>query len=183
MKGQFFLLGAIVLCVMFFLALPSVSTMNTSDMSDLSALSENLEKELPMALNLAMEEDNSPAKLNNFIDFLKTRTSERYLSLEILDVVAVPDPDNPGDIDVYAGNWLGRAVTLKITVESTEITLNLNDGETDSRSFSGLGSDIDVKIRFEDRIISAQSSRDKTNLYAYMKLSRGENSIVKEIIA
>jgi hypothetical protein len=181
LKGQFFMLGAILLCGLFFVALPAGTTLTGSHTLDMTRLADNLEGEIPHALNLAMLEDGNPSKLGDFMGFSRDKTGERYISLEGLWVVAVPDGASPGDIDVHAGNWLGRPVTVSITAGGPGQEIALDDGESDSRSFSGVGDDFTLEVSFEGRAWSGQVARDKTNLYSYIRLSRGENSIVKEI--
>ena len=182
-KGQFFIMGAIILCVIFFAGLPVQVIMSTDDTSDITILAENLESEIPRALNLAMLEDGNPDSLDEFIGFARNKTLERYTDLESLWVVTVPDTDNPGSIEVYAGNWFGSPTTLYIIIDSIGVNMNLNDQETDSASFSGVSSQFDIQVSFSGRTWSETLPRDKTNLYSYVSLSRGDNVIVKEITA
>jgi hypothetical protein len=181
LKGQFFMLGALLLCAVFFAALPAGTTLTGGYTEDISRLARNLEGEIPHVLNLAMLEDGSPEGLGDFTGFVRNRTGERYLDLESLWAVSVPDQENPGDIEVYAGNWLGRAVTVNIIADGVTESLALDDGEADSETFPGIGSDFTLEVSFEGKYWSGQVARDKVNLYSYLRLSRGENSIVKEI--
>jgi hypothetical protein len=99
----------------------------------------------------------------------------------MLWLVTTPDPGNPGDIDVYTGNWLGRTSSLDITVDSQEVLQDLDDRETSVQGFSGLGGTFDVSLSFGGRTWSASLPRDKTNLYCFLRLSRGDDAVVKEI--
>jgi len=180
-KGQFFMLGALLLCALFFAALPGQVILTGGHTMDISRLAGNLEREIPHALNLAMLEDGNPSKLGEFTGFVRDSVGERYLDMESLWVVAVPDEENPGGVELYAGNWLGRPVTLYALVDSAGGTLALDDGGTDSRTLYGVGSDFTLDISFEGRYWSGQVARDKTSLYSYLSLSRGGDSIVKEI--
>ena len=180
-KGQFFMLGALLLCAVFFAALPSQVTLTGGYTEDISRLAGNLEGEIPHALNLAMLEDGSPDKLGEFTEFVRDRAGERYLEVESLWVVTVPDEENPGEVEVYAGNWLGRPVSVYVTIEGEEERIMVNGGEIERENFHGVGSDFTLDISFEGISWSGQVARDKTNLYSYLRLSRDENSIVKEI--
>jgi hypothetical protein len=62
LKGQFFILGSLLLCVILFAGLPAMVSPGASETGDLSVLSGNLETEVPMAVNLAMIEDGNPGK-------------------------------------------------------------------------------------------------------------------------
>jgi hypothetical protein len=179
-KGQFFILGALLLCTAFFLALPAQVTLTGTQTRDIERLADNLESEIPRALNIAMLEDGSPDNLGDFTQFLRQSTRDRYLTLESLWAVTIPDPET-GDVEVYAGNWLGRPVTLSLTMDGSTENLAINDGETGSEVFYGAGSDFTLEVCFEGRAWSARVARDKVNLYNYLSLSRGENSIVREI--
>jgi hypothetical protein len=181
-KGQFFMLGALLLCALFFVALPSQVGLRGGRTLDMERLAENLEGEIPLALNLAMLEDGNPSRLGGFTEFVRGRAGERYLLMESMWVVAVPDTENPGEVELYAGNLLGRPVTLYALVDSVGETLALEDGETGSVTFYGVGSDFTLNITFGERSWSGQMARDKTNVYTYIKLSRDGDSVVKEIV-
>ena len=180
-KGQFFVAGSLLLCVLFFAGLPAQIMVGSSYTGDLSRLSENLEREIPNALNLAMLGDGNPAKLGDFAGFVRERTADRYVDVETLWVVAVPDQDSPGEVKVYAGNWLGRPCQVSITLDSDNRMLSLNDEGTDSETFSGVPGEFDIRVSFEGRAWSSILARDKTSLYSYLRFSRGENSVAREI--
>ncbi len=181
LKGQFFMAGALMLCVLFFLGMPMAMVSSTSNTMDMTRLSENMEGELSRAVNLAMLEDGNPARMGEFIEFVRNRTTERYLDMEILAVAAVPDPGSPGDVDVHAGNWLGRPVTISVEVDGNSLDIDLDDEEIAVRSFSGVPGEFVLEVSFEGRTWSGTLPRDKTNLYSYLRLSRGGNLIVKEM--
>jgi hypothetical protein len=181
-KGQFFIMGALLLCVLFFAGLPSQTQFSRSDTMDITTLLDNLESEITVALNLAMLEDGNPSKLGDFSDFLRDKTQERYMDMETLWVVTSPDPNSPGDIDIYAGNWLGESATLYLTIGTNNLNMNLNDQETNYASLSGISDQFDIQISFGERAWSSTLPRDKTNLYSFMSLSRGEDSVIKEIV-
>jgi hypothetical protein len=179
-KGQFFLAGALMLCVMFFLGLPMSNVSSTDYTSDLSYLAENLESEIPRSLNLVLLGGDDPERLGEFSDFIRSRTGDRYMEMDLLWVVLVPDTEDP-DVEVYAGNWLGRPEPVTVTLDGAEEVLDTNDREISSVEFYGLGSEYVLEVSFDGRAWSDTFTRDKTSLYAYIMLSRGENSIVRDI--
>ena len=181
-KGQFFILGALLLCTAFFLALPAQVTLTGTPTSDMERLASNIGSEIPRALNLAILEDGTPDRLGDFSSFLRQSTRDRYLTLESLWVATVPDPDT-GDLEVYAGNWLGGPVTASVTIDGDEETFALSDEEIESEVFSDPGSEFTLQVSFGGRTWSAGVARDKVNLYSYLSLSRGENTIVRDISA
>ena len=181
LKGQFFIAGALSLCVIFFLGLPALVIVSSTDTSDLVTLSDNLEKELPHSMNIAVRDSGNPADIGAFLDFIRTGTDDRLLDMEILWVVVVPDESNPGDIDVHAGNWLGRQESVTTSIDSQDASLELDDREIDSASLSGVSQEYDMAISFGGRSWTGTFPRDKTSMYVYLSLERGTERIVKDI--
>ena len=179
-KGQFFLLGAIFICTLFFAMLPAHNIAGTGKASDMSELSDNLESEIPRALNLILLDGGEPTELGDFMDFVRDRSAERYISFQGLWVVFEPDPSSPGDWDIHAGNWLRSPVSLFVVVDSSDINMDLDYQETGTRSLAGVSSSPDVQVSFKDRSCSGTLSRDKTSLYSFTSLTRGEDVVVSE---
>ena len=123
LKGQFFIAGALILCAAFFMFLPQQGLFSSSPDTDLTRLSEYLESEITIAFNIAILEDGNPSKLGDFTSFLKDRLGDRFLEYNGFIVATIPDPANPGDMDVQAGNWLGKSITASVTRD-------INSGET-----------------------------------------------------
>jgi hypothetical protein len=182
LKGQFFILGALLLSTLFFLFLPSQVAITGGQTRDIDRIADNLESEIPTALNLAMLEDGSPQKLGQFTEFLRDEMSERFIDMESLWVVTIPDQSTPGHVEAYAGNWLGESTTVSVTIEANEETLNLDDGEIDSVEYFNVDDEFDIVVSFDGRSWSGHLARDKVNLYCLFSLSREENIVVKEII-
>lgn len=182
LKGQFFLLGALLLSTLFFLFLPSQVALTGGQVDDMTRIADNLESEIPHSLNVAMLEDGLPQKLGQFTGFLRDEMSERFIDMESLWVVTIPDQSTPGHVEVYSGNWLGESTTVSVTIDTEERTLNLDDGEIDSVDYFNVGDEFDITVKFDERSWSGHLARDKVSLYNLFKVSRGDNLIVKEIV-
>jgi hypothetical protein len=181
-KGQFFIAGALVLCAAFFMFLPQENIFSSKPDADLSRLAENLGSELPVAFNTAILEDGDPTKLGEFTSFLKGRLGDRFLDFNGFFVATIPDETNPGDMQVYAGNWLGKSATATVSVDGDLRTIPLDSQEMKSESFSGIGTDLSLDIGFEGRSWSGRIARDKHSLYYYINISRGESVLIREIL-
>lgn len=179
-KGQFFLLGAILICTLFFAMLPAHNIVGTGKTLDMSILSENLKSEIPQALNLILLDGGNPAELGDFMDFVRDSSAERYISFQGLWVVFEPDPSSPGDVDIHAGNWMRTPVSLYVVVDSIGVNMNLDYQETATRSLSGVSPSPDMQVSFQDRSWSVTLSRDKTSLYSFTSLTRGNDVVVSE---
>ncbi len=180
LKGQFFILGAMLLCTLFFLGLPQIAVHSAPRDTGLSPLADNLEREIPHALNLALAEDQDTQKLGEFLDFARNNSAERYSDMEALWVVILPDPGNPGYVSLEAGNWLGRRVSLYLSVDGDGQEIELDDTETASLSFTGLPEAFDMTVSFGGREWSGQASLGKAGIYCYLSLGRGENAVVRD---
>ena len=183
LKGQFFIAGALGLCVMFYAGFSMIPVLTSSETRNLEGLSDNLETEIPKALNLILLDSGSPSELGVFMDFLQSRTADRYLTMDSVWIVTSPDPGNPGDVDVSVGNHFGTTQQVRVEVDGDVRTLNLNSGSSTTYSLSGISQDMDVSASFSGRSWSGTIPRDKTNMYCYLGLSRNQDFIAKEIVA
>jgi hypothetical protein len=183
LKGQFFIAGALGLCVMFYAGFSMIPALTSGDTRNLEALSDNLEAEIPRALNLIILDSGNPSELGDFMDFLQTSTSDRYLTMDSVWIVTSPNPGNPGDVDVTVGNHFGTTQEIQAEVDGNLRALNLNLGTSTTYSLSGVSQDMNVSVVFSGRSWSGTLSRDKTNLYCYLGLSRNQDFVVKEIVA
>jgi hypothetical protein len=181
-KGQYFMLGAIIISLMLYLGLsPMVYSPPSEDY--LHGISENIEEEVPHALNLALAEDSSPAKLGQFSGFLGDKLKGRGIGFEALWVASIPDPGNPSQVDVYIGNWIGRPVSVDVSIDGDLVSKNLDHEEMSFDPVSGVSREFDMTVMFEGRSWTGSFVRDKSNLYYYSSISKNSDITIKDIAA
>jgi hypothetical protein len=178
MKGQFFILGAILLSVMFFIGLPSAVNLVTPDVSDMEYLSENMETEIPVVINL--EPSAGTSHLEDFSSFLLSKMAERNINLSLFWVYSEPSGT---DVIIRAGNYMGREESVILKVNSDERSFALSHFSTNEETFGGVGVSPTLEIGFSATKKTLDITRDKHNLYCYLSLRRGNELITREIAA
>ena len=147
----------------------------------MTILAENMGTEFPVAVNLIILGGDDPARMGEFMGFVRGTAESRYMDMEMLGLVAVPDSSNPGDVTVYVANWMGTPLDVNVDIGGNLQAISLDDEDTGSLDYSGVPQNYDMTVSWAGRTWSATVPRDKTNLYGFLALSRGGNSIVKEI--
>lgn len=181
LKGQFFMIGAISLAVLFFLGLPTAMLSGTGGTEDMTVLAENLERELPMAINTILLEGESPSRLGEFLGFVRDNAGSRYMDLGVLCVAAIPDSGNPGDVTIHGFNWLGESTLLGVDIDGDSQQMALDDAGSGSLGYSGVSQGYDIQASWRGGSWSADLPRDKTSICCFLSLSREGNRIMKEI--
>jgi len=180
MKGQFFLLGAILLSTLFFIGLPSAVNLVTPDVSDMEYLSKNIEKEIPVVMNIDINDGSGTSHIESFSSFLVSKMAEKNIKLSLFWVYMEP---SVGDIDATTGNYMGDEESVSITINSDTRTFSLSDSSTNQEAFSGTGASPDLEIVFSEMNKDLSIKRDKHNMYCYISLKRGNEIIVREIVS
>jgi len=180
MKGQFFILGAILLSVMFFIGLPTAVNLVTPDVSDMEYLSENIEREIPVVINLDISDGSGTSHLEDFSSFLRSKMAERNIHLSLFWVYSEPSGT---DIVFTTGNYMGTEESVTLTLNSDERVFSVPDSSTSQETFGGAGASPTLKVGFSATQKTLQIKRDKHNLYCYLSLSRGNELIIREIVA
>ena len=178
-KGQFFILGAVLICMLFFIGLPLYGPQLQSYRKDLSFVSANLETEFPKALNLGIKAGSGTSSLVDFSRFAGSTLSGQGMKFQSLWVVA--EPQSSG-IQVTVGNFMGQAQSLSITVDGSGQNLDVPDNSTDSRLFAA-SDDFQITISFPGHSKAATWVRNKANLYSFVEIARGTDNVVQEIEA
>jgi hypothetical protein len=179
MKGQFFILGAVLLASLFFIGLPMTGYVVKPISGDFEYLSGNIAAEFPRALNLALKA-GSTESLGCFSTFLENQVGQKNAYFKSLWVVA---EGSGGNVNVTVGNYLKRDITIVLNISNVIEMIYMPSGTMDSVTFTGVSSP------FVFRVISPESDRemvlqrDKANLYAFFSISRGEDMLRKEVVA
>jgi len=184
MKGQFFILGAVLVCSLFFIGLPRFAPIISQPSADLPYISANLRSELPHAMNLGMKESAVTERLENFTHFIEGALSGHNINYTSLWLVF---RNQSTDLNVTGGGFLGEDVTVSLNVTdgsgSTVKTLPLPNGTIDDVVFSAVGTNYNVTISFSDQEEGAEWPRDKASLYAFYRLNRGDDVIKNFVVA
>lgn len=179
-KGQFFILGAIMLIILFFIGIPFLQPSLTSPIRDLPLLSKNIRLEFPVAFNLGLNESDERAVMKNFSLFLNTNLADRLIDFSTLWLYAKNSSEN---VNFTIGNFLGKNITVNLTISPIEKEIFVQNNGTNSTLFSSPGSIFNLTIEFESRTATVEWLRDKVNLYVFYELRRNRDVIKEEIVA
>lgn len=180
MHGQFFILGAILLAVMFFIGLPLIKPLLSSPSSDLSYLSSNIYSEFPVALNLGLNQSDELRVLKNFTSFVNETLYDHFVRFSSLWIYAKNSSTN---VNFTVGNYLNMNTTINLTISSTETQFFVENNKTNSTLFTSPGTIFNLTIEFQSQTTTVEFLRDKVNLYVFYELKRGNDLIRKDIIA
>jgi hypothetical protein len=178
MKGQFFVLGAILLASLFFAGLPITGNMITTVSSDLNHISLNMREEFPVALNNILP-SGDVERMGDFSTFLGQQVMQRNADFSNLWLVTEPG----GDLNVTIGNYLGEDITIAVNVSDDLQMLYMPAGTVDSIGFASVPQEFVLRVGFLDVDREMLLERDKVNLYSFFSLSRGMELIKEEVVA
>ena len=178
MKGQFFIIGAVLLAIAFFVALPHIRPFLTSPSQDMPFLSKNLKAEFPAAFNLGLNQSEPIKVMKNFSLFLNESLHDHLIDFTTLWVYS---ENSTTDVNFTLGNFLKQniTVTLSISTTSEEVLVTLND--TNSSLFTSPGSVFNLTISFNSQEKTVEWLRDKSSLYVFFQLQRGNDIIIEEV--
>jgi len=183
-KGQFFILGAILICSLFFIGLPRFTPLIKQPSSDLPYISSNLQSELPNALNIGLNGSAMLDTMTNFSHFLETKLRGRKINYTSLWLVM---HNQSSGVNVTGGNFLGEEITISINITdgsgSTVESLIIPKGTNNSTLFSSVENTYNITIAFSDQEESESYPRDKVSLYAFYRLTRSNDVIKNHIFA
>jgi hypothetical protein len=179
MKAQFFVLGAIIIASLLFIGLPITGYLITPMSEDINYLSENLEKEFPHAINLAID-SGDPEKLKDFTLFVDNQVTNKNAVFRNLWVVTQGQGSN---LNVTVGNFLDEHVTVVLNISNTIEMLYMPAGTTDSVMFFGVPSQITLRATSPYMDSTMNLQRSKVNLYCFYSIERSGDLLRKEIIA
>lgn len=182
-KGQFFLIGGLLLAVIFFMGLPKPYPLAQQPVvEDLKYVYENLETEFPRALTLGLNSTAAIDTLQNFTRFIDSTLESRYMGFDSLWVVSRGNTSIM--INVSVGNFLAANVNITLNLTdaggtSTIQYINVTANRTNSIEFHSVTSDFNLSISYNSETETLVWERDKANIYALINLTRGD-TIKKE---
>jgi hypothetical protein len=176
-KGQFFVLGAVLICSLFFIGLPLYGPQVQAYKKDLSYVSANLESEFPRALNLALR-SGSVQSFADFSRFSQGTLAGQNIRLRALWLASEPWEDG---VQVTVGNFMGKDLEVNITVGAEFRGIQIQDNLTVTALFSSVPDSYDMVVEFPGHSKSITWLRNKASLYSYQEVSRGADLVVEEI--
>lgn len=179
MKGQFFVLGALLLASLFFIGLPITGYIITTASDDLNYFSLNIESEFPHALNLVID-DGDIEKLSDFSTFIDNQLTQRNAVFKNLWVIT---EGQGNDVNVSMGNFLDEDITIVLNISNTIEMLFMPSGSVDSVMFYGVPARFTLRVTFPEVDRELDFQRDKINLFSFFSLSRGDDVLRKEVVA
>jgi hypothetical protein len=179
MRGQFFILGAVLICAIFFIGLPLYGPQVQSYRKDLTFVSDNLESEFPKAFNLALNASGGIANFEDFSRFAGGTLAGQNVKFRALWLVTQPDGTG---VQVTVGNFMGQSQALSITVDGNGQNFDIPDNSTQSAFFPS-SENFQMSIQFPGHSKTGTWVRDKVNLYAFAEIARGSDNVIEEIEA
>jgi len=180
LKGQFFLLSAFFLLLMFYLGVSAflAPSFARPDMrSEVSELFENLEGEFPRVANAGLNASNAAADLADFSAIAVNATGARGAELRILWIFAVNSGD---DVNVTIGNFIGGALNVTLNLSGDSRTLEVGGNEIASSLFASPPSEFSLRANFNTTEKNLLLEKYKASLYTYMALRKGNDLIAGE---
>jgi hypothetical protein len=180
MKGQFFLVGALVVCMLLYAGLAPLSVVQSEPAHDVSALSNNMQAEMPRALNIGINSSDPAGTLISFCNFSRSAAANRDIEMEGVFLVFEAFPTG---IVASAGNAAAEDITVGVSVSGTYRELTVPAGAINVTTFPAAGETFDVYMYHSGETSYVTIPSNKTSLIATVILSRGGTVIRKEILA
>ncbi len=175
MRGQYFVIGAIILCFLLFSALPLSFWSGSGKTDDIRYMRENIEREFPHALNLGIVSGSPEATLSDFTEFMRSSLREKFANPGFVWVFSYP---SDGGVNVTVANFMGSRIDVSVAVGSDIKNATLDDGTMMREEFSGVPEEFTLTLSFDGEEKSLRWKRDKRNLYMHSVIRRGENAAV-----
>ncbi len=184
MKGQYYLLGAIILTMLFFTGLYLVKTesmFTTSYKSDdMKFLFYDIQSEYPRAFNFGINESDITGKLRNFTEFTNNMLTGSLINFTSLWIYTINISDN---LNVTVGNHLGYDTIVQLNISGSVQNLSVMDGGINSTIFPVVGSKFNMTVNFNSNQKKLSMMRDKYNLYSYIQLQRANEMTKGGVLA
>jgi hypothetical protein len=180
MKGQFFIIGGLLVCVLLFFGLGAGISFAGSSTGDMDRLADNLAGELPRALNIGINATDAIGVVHNFTVFSKARAGAGGIGLDCFWLIF---QEQGGDVNVSVGNFLGSLKTFSVDIDGSAENIQAADGAVNSSLFSVSGYKFNATITVDGGTAVAEMILNKTSMYFEMSLAREGNLLKKEILA
>jgi hypothetical protein len=162
------------------MGLPPAVRLSGTPSGDMRRLAYNMEKEMPHALNIGMNSSDPAGTLQNFTLYSQGAALSKGIDMDCLWVAFVPAKSG---LNVTAGNFMDSYETVGINVSGTYKELYVPNGTRNSTTFGVSSYSFNVTVSHSGAAGSATMLTNKTSLYSFVSLERGENVVRKEIYA
>jgi len=194
-KGQFFILGAVLLISLFFFGLPERDTLITQETDDMVFLHDNILREYSYAynniLNSTGPNENSIGNLTNFTYYVDDLMSQRLINSSIM-WISIWNITDYG-INITVGNYMKEDITLRFYICSfifdelcsTERYLIVPHNSTNYTNITSVEYQYKLVLDYDNNKVDDYMeylARDKTSLHTYLKMKRGDNIIIDEYV-
>jgi len=180
MSGQFFIVGAILLSIAFYMGLSAAKPLTTAPTTDMVYLSANIHRELPRALNFGLLDGTPEDTLMDFTRYIYRLMRERYINFTILWVVMRGNGTDA--VEVIVGNLMGREVMVNLSMPGISRSITVPNNSTSTTILSAVPEQFNLTIQQPVKSKTVEWRRDKVNLYAFVKLLRGKDFIQDETV-
>lgn len=177
MKGQFFLVGALLMILLFYVGIsvylsPPYSV--TSPGEGMHELFENIRGEYPRVANFGLNESCPAGRLSNFTLWVGDIAASRGFGFSAMWILTENASD---DLNVTAGNFMGYATNLTLNVSGDVDVIELQDGDTDSLVFSSPPSEFEFRVSFNTTEKNLLLEKYKANMYLILEMSKGDDVV------
>lgn len=173
MKAQFFILAAILLVALFSISFPAHPILS-SPAEDLPFISKNLRSEFPSAYNLGLNQSGEQEAMLGFSRFLNEAMLDHSIQFSS---VWVYSKNSSSNLNLTAGNFLGRNTTVNFSLGSASLFVLSN--ASNSTLIPDPGAIFNITIQFESQNFTVEWLKEKSNLYVFFEIRKG-NNIVRE---
>lgn len=180
MKGQFFIVGSLFICVILFFGTGLRFGISETGTADMNQLGTNLQNEMPYALNIGINESDPAGTLAGFTIFSINAIEQRRINVSLYWVVFEP---LDGMVNVSVGNFMDSQKTFSIGVNGVEKDIGVEPGSVSSDTFPVTGVVYDAGIQLPGESASLTLLFNKTSMYGSLELFRADNAVRKVIIA
>ncbi|MCX6817618.1 MAG: hypothetical protein NTU57_02050 [Candidatus Aenigmarchaeota archaeon] len=183
MKGQFFLIGAFLILLLFYIGISTFFAPAYSQKGikgEMANFFSNVRDEYPAALNLGLNSTGGAQALVNFTGIVVNASKSRGATLATLWILTQNSSDN---LNVTIGNYMGTALNVTLNVSDSLSTLEIGDGETASVVFASPLSELAFRASFNTTEKNLLLEKYKTNLYVFLDMRKGSDKITGETVA
>jgi hypothetical protein len=128
---------------------------------------------------MGINESAALGRLENFTHFLERVMLERNVNYTSLWLVF---QNKSTGINITGGNFLGNNITVSLNTSTVSRDLVIINGSVNSTDISGTGTLFNLTIAFASQSKTVELTRDKSGLYAFFRLERGENLINGHVV-
>jgi hypothetical protein len=180
MKGQFFIIGALFVCIILYFGMGPLLDVSGTGSDDMNRLALNLQKEFPHALNIGMNGSAPILTLRNFTIFSVASLQDGRIDMTCYWLVF---RYAGGQVNVSAGNFMGGPLVFYVNVSGVTGAIYADDGMINSSLFTMTGYTYDASVTVDGETSGFTLLANKTSIFSELTLAKSGNVVRKEILA